>query len=390
MPTLPSSPNFEVGYLIKTLSAKNVTLSYKYFWFLALLWLNRDAEMRCQSQRTFTALELMIKMAALAAYPLSFKLSFGFKDQLGNVAQNLGFDGTRSPSDEEKVLLDRIEQDPAEKRRALAIVRPLMRYVPFRFLSSWGLQIPDCPLRAAVAKTANFDRDIPYRFLQAPTTDGSWRIEINPNWKGYFLDNFDVLHGFAYWELSRYFYLRNPNTPAISSKLFYTPEDRSLTQQRKLWTGFIQSGRQCGHQLVRCIYDDSEVLEQNFALDHFMPWKFVAHNQLWNLTPITPSLNSSKSDRIPKIDEFVHPLAVQQIQFLRFCHAKKAGWSTILEDYAQQGITESIILGNSAETALTDIYRRIYSPMAQIALNSHFEAWAVTRSAPISSPGSNP
>jgi hypothetical protein len=39
-----------------------------------------------------------------------------------------------------------------------------------------------------------------------------------------------------------------------------------------------------------------------------LPWSFVAHDQLWNLTPTSPEVNSSKSDNLPAntyFDRFV-------------------------------------------------------------------------------------
>jgi len=38
---------------------------------------------------------------------------------------------------------------------------------------------------------------------------------------------------------------------------------------------------------------------ENFDIDHFIPWSFVTHDQLWNLAPIEKSLNSSKSNKLP-------------------------------------------------------------------------------------------
>lgn len=40
------------------------------------------------------------------------------------------------------------------------------------------------------------------------------------------------------------------------------------------------------------------------SLDHFVPWSYVAHDELWNLVPTTKSLNSSKSNDLPNWDKF--------------------------------------------------------------------------------------
>ena len=44
------------------------------------------------------------------------------------------------------------------------------------------------------------------------------------------------------------------------------------------------------------------------VIDHFVPWSFVVHNQLWNLIPTSAPVNSSKSDKLPSavyFDSFV-------------------------------------------------------------------------------------
>ena len=38
---------------------------------------------------------------------------------------------------------------------------------------------------------------------------------------------------------------------------------------------------------------------ENISVDHFVPWQYVAHDELWNLHPTTRSINSSKSNSLP-------------------------------------------------------------------------------------------
>jgi hypothetical protein len=38
---------------------------------------------------------------------------------------------------------------------------------------------------------------------------------------------------------------------------------------------------------------------KDISLDHYVPWSFVVHDQLWNLIPTTKSVNSKKSDLLP-------------------------------------------------------------------------------------------
>ena len=47
------------------------------------------------------------------------------------------------------------------------------------------------------------------------------------------------------------------------------------------------------------IYGEKLLNEKNISIDHFVPWSYVAHDELWNLTPTTRSINSSKSNSLP-------------------------------------------------------------------------------------------
>ena len=61
---------------------------------------------------------------------------------------------------------------------------------------------------------------------------------------------------------------------------------------------------------IRCIYTGKK-LDCRYELDHFLPWRFVAHNQLWNLIPADSQANSCKSDQIP-CEKYIDRLAETQ------------------------------------------------------------------------------
>ena len=48
--------------------------------------------------------------------------------------------------------------------------------------------------------------------------------------------------------------------------------------------------------------------KNNLSIDHFVPWSYVAHDELWNLNPTTRSVNSSKSNHLPEWDLYFTPL----------------------------------------------------------------------------------
>ena len=60
-----------------------------------------------------------------------------------------------------------------------------------------------------------------------------------------------------------------------------------------------------------------------YDVDHFIPWSFVMNDELWNLMPMDSSLNSSKSNRLPKWDPFFDRFASNQYLLYGFIHEKE-------------------------------------------------------------------
>ena len=59
-----------------------------------------------------------------------------------------------------------------------------------------------------------------------------------------------------------------------------------------------------------------------YEIDHFIPWSFVMNDELWNLMPMDSSLNSAKSNRLPKWDPFFSRFADNQYLLYRLINEK--------------------------------------------------------------------
>jgi hypothetical protein len=150
---------------------------------------------------------------------------------------------------------------------------------------------------------------------------------INPKWLNYFQRNAGILRDFCYWNLSIYLQARNPNVPDIPNKLIRQPQRKALTEQRKVWDMVIN---ELGS--VDCIYTNSKLTIGGYAVEHFIPFAFVSHDMMWNLIPADPGFNSSKSDRLPLLDQYFVPfyrLQHEAVEIIRH----KAPKHKILQDY---------------------------------------------------------
>jgi len=186
---------------------------------------------------------------------------------------------------------------------------------------------------------------------------------LNSVWIKYFQANQQVLRGFAYWHLVKFLQRNNPNVPGIPGKLF-RQEKRSLSAATSFWKEFIKD-----RSGFRCIYSGEWVTPSSkFSVDHFLPWSFVVHDQLWNLIPTPKMVNSSKSDLLPDWDRYFTPFSESQFEAVQY-HASRKGGEKTLEDYL--GLFPHDIRTIKFDTFQERLKEQLF-PQFQIARNMGF------------------
>ena len=331
--------------------------TYKFYWFLGIL----DLFVK-QGKTKMNVWEIMISMVANAWYPVNyFRLSFGKSESLyeailalqreNNIPINIGIKDLI-------ILLQALTQRP-EIRKQLNF---LQLNVPFRFLRPW---IDTSDDREMVKRSQTFENGCLYKLEKE---NGTLWIELNPIWLTYLQENYEILSSFAYWGLTNFLQVRNPNVPNIPNKLIKKEERNSLSAQRKFWNTAINAGLE-----VRCLYTNKLLVEREYDLDHFIPWSFVSHDLLWNLMPADSSINSSKSNKLPDLNLYLPKLAETHQAALRI-NLEKGKQDKLLEDYLSLGFTPQEIVQMNQERLL-DCFSQTFTPMNQIALNMGFESW---------------
>ena len=124
-------------------------------------------------------------------------------------------------------------------------------------------------------------------------------VHFHPDWAAMIQDNTVNILGWIQYEKVKWLQNNNPEVPGLIYKL--TPVDekmRKLSNVRKLWQGIMEV------QEIRDVFTGQLVKEKQYDIDHFIPWSFVMNDELWNLMPMDSSLNSSKSNRLPKWNPF--------------------------------------------------------------------------------------
>ena len=337
----------------------NTTATYKFYWFQSLLQTHNE-----EGIYRMNVWDLVIRMVANAWFPIHyFHLSFGSMDSLHRIVTELQW-MTDLPMDakkEEVVECLTVRLDDKKVKDQLAT---LIRNVPYRFLSPWINYTSDADV---IARSHAYENGCLYSIQK---TKDEFYITINPVWNKYLQDYYGILTDFINWNLTLFLQQRNPNIPNIPNKLTRPMERTSLSKQRRFWDDVIRNG---GH--VHCIYTGQEIHIGDYAVDHFLPWSFVAHDQLWNLIPADNSINSSKSDKLPPLDRFLKKLTEEHREAIKvYLGAGKK--ESALEDFASLGYTPRDLLQLNRERFLA-AYQQTFTPLFQIAQNMGYEVWNV-------------
>lgn len=366
---LPLASNLSIHSLSSSFS--NVTNSYKFYWFLAIL-----TEIQNNQSPTLALQELAARMLSLVWYPVNtFRLSFGKQDRLSSVVASINtlenLPGHANSLDVFDACVRVLQSNDCSLRNLQKEIASIIRYVPFRFLRPWF----SSELRGAkdsmvhpkivqLSQEAFYAEDVEkplYRFAEDQTS-----IEIHPTWFAYLVQHLRILRDYCLWNLVSYLQKRNPNVPGVVNKLF-APQSRDLKRARDFW----EVVRKHSNSNLTCIYSQATLSSKSYSLDHFLPWSFVAHDQLWNLTPTTASVNSSKSDKLPCIDTYFDNYCQQQFEAIQVVGVK--GSQRLLEDYLILLQEPSISSALSMELGdFSDALRKTIMPQLQIAENMGF------------------
>lgn len=315
---LPEHDGLDIAKL--TAVFEDTTNSYKFYWLLAILdGLSEGASNHLPLR------ELSLRMIAGAWYPLDyFKLSFGKQDGFRPIANLVSTFLTVDNRPTAPALLAQLRQKVAPKQLAEIEkkVQVLLNWVPYRFIRPFfaaeTTRMPDQQVNARVAELAAQSARAPYRFVGDA-------IEVQPLWADYLRRHHGILRGFTQWHLVRFLQRHNPNVIGLSEKL-EKPAVRVLNTAGKFWKEYLAATPS-----LTCIYSGRPLTTADLSLDHFLPWSYVAHDQIWNIIPTQKAVNSAKNNWLPSLDLYFESFA--QLQFAGFHFHAAQGHEKLLEDY---------------------------------------------------------
>lgn len=360
---LPGSARLPVNIFSQLLD--NVTTSYKYLFLLSLLRITGRRYAENNGSPVYSFREISAEMLTVGWYPhVLFRLSFGTLDSIARIIDSSGpiIIGTGRTMPREEVI----------RKHFMGIDSglELMRFVPYRLLRPFFEKelkgIKDAVVNSEIKKLSAglYNARKPLYII----TDNDDGIIINHDWKLYFINHYPIIESWILWKWLSYMQSRNPNTPNIAAKLIPSLPRRPLSQQRNLWKKGVAS-----ESRYTCPYSGNLIDTESFALDHVLPWTLVAHDQLWNLVPCVPDVNSSKSDFLP--DRSYIPEIAERQSMLLSClkgAVRGAEWNKIAAEYcmALRIEEESALLDKKY---LVNEYKKIYFPLMELALSQGFK-----------------
>ncbi len=300
---LPYSEELNIEYLGRLFD--NTSECYKFFWFKAIL------EKVIEGKLILSYEELVDNMIADAWYMVTeYHLNLGPNDTLEKLVNSIKDKTPQLTSNTKKSAIIDFLQNTDDKEIESA-KRTLTYNVPYRLQAPFMEMVKGDAWKAgqgALIAKINQERRLMYYFeaLQGLQT----KIRIQEDWAVYIKQNQEILRGWLEYNMILYLQRRNPSVPGIADKL-YPPQERKLEKVKKYWKLILSL------EPVREIYADTVLTDADISIDHFVPWSYVAHDEMWNLNPTLKSINSSKSNNLPEWDTYFDKLVQQEYQSYR-------------------------------------------------------------------------
>ncbi|MFL0247346.1 HNH endonuclease domain-containing protein [Candidatus Clostridium stratigraminis] len=362
---VPYSDKIDSRTFSRLLDDDKVVASYKMYWLLGII-----DEVSIGNVEIYFE-QIVARMIVYAWYPiLQYKLSFGRFDNLKKPVNYVYCkENFASNYDEKKLLAYLTSSDDKELK---FMMKELTYNVPYRLLSPFFFEelhgVKDSSKNKMITYLSqNSDRCL-YKIIKGDKN----KILLSEGWDEYLKDNYKLIKSWIYYKLVCFIQKRNPNVPAVAFKL-EAPKTRKLTSATKLWKNIISckgiSDLYTGEEFNKDNYEKYGVL----SIDHFIPWSFVLHDEIWNLVPTFKNINSKKSDNLLLFDKYINEFC--KIQYKAFSYLCEKKVEAALEQYI-----DVLRLDNpydyykfSPMESFNTKLRQCISPLYQIAENQGFQ-----------------
>ena len=363
---LPESENLKIEYFGHLFDITSEC--YKMFWFQVIL------EKILAGQTSASYEEIIDEMITDAWYMVAeYHLNLGPRDNLEFAVNRLVEISGLKASEDKLVLLEYIRKcrDPEVMRYK----RILTDNVPYRLQAPFlGFKTDDWNIgKKQLIDRINAYYSLIYKFGQL---DGlNTRIHFDKKWSEYIIRNQVIIKGWLKYNLVEYLQKRNPNVPGVIDKLC-PPRERDLGDRQRYWKLIMTVSP------VVEIYGDGELTDKDISIDHFVPWSYVANDEIWNLHPTTKSINSAKSNFLPRWDSYFKKLS--GLEYLSYqLMWKYEGIRKEFEKVKKKHLNSPIVEGrlyapDLIKEEFSSRLSEIVLPVYQSARSAGFREWEYT------------
>ena len=366
---LPYSDNLKIEYLSRIFDRNRISNCYKYFWFMSIL------EKISETKTDFTYDELITEMVVIAWYMVNeYRLKLGpanTTDNLEEVVKYLHdevFEG-QVPSTTKKEALRELLTN-LEDRKFKQYKNTLTNNVPYCLQSPFYAKDLKDPNKNKI-EAINLEKRLIYYFKEYKNLNTE--ICVTDEWAEYLIRNREILMDWARYNLIGYLQSRNPSVPGIADKII-PPYARNLNRVKRYWDVIINVDRG-----LKDIYGDNNLSEISISIDHFIPWQYVAHDELWNLNPTTKNINSSKGNNLPNWDKYFGRLLELEYRAytLRYENTRVAEAFNKCADYHLNNseIRNSLYADGLSKNEFGVRLENVIKPVYKSAVNCGFREW---------------
>jgi len=341
MNIFPPDTTLPINYLAACFNSTSAT--YKFYWLLSIL----DAVQ--QQQREIKKEQLFASMLSNAWYTVNyFQVSFGQQDSIQSTVRQLKNIEGITIDEQRSIIQNRLVYSDHRETRKLLF--HFDNQVPHWFLSPW---YPG-KVKKEIYELSQSEENQPLYHLYKD------KIVIPEHWFDYLKKHIRIIREYIYWNLTLFLQARNPNVPDIPNKLIKPAMRNSLTKQRKFWDYVIDVNGP-----LQCIYTGKELHKGQYHVEHFVPYSFVSHDQIWNLIPSDNSFNVSKSNKLPPLEKYFEP----------FYNMQEVAIQTYLADRPNEKLLEDYFyIGTDLRNGLSkEKFYNVINPLVTIASNNGFE-----------------
>lgn len=362
---IPSSSKVDSRTFSRLLDDDKVVASYKMYWMLGILEEVSEGKEEIEFKR------IVARMIKNAWYPIrQYRLNFGMSDVLKRPIDYIAKKYNYKANCDERNLLEFIYS--CEDKDLEKMMKDLTNHVPYRLISPFFAnelkgKKENVKNRMITEMSMNSDSCL-YKIIKGNND----KISLNKGWSEYLNNNYKVIKSWIYYKLVCFLQKRNPNVPAVAFKL-EAPKSRDMAKATKLWKVIIEN------KGIKDIYTGREFNESTYgelgvlSIDHFIPWSFVLHDEMWNLVPTFKNINSKKNDNLLCFDEYINSFC--DVQYNAFSYICEKRIESALEEYLDILKVDSPYEYYKAETRVDfeGKIRQSISPLYQIAVNQGFQ-----------------